>query len=238
MFKYELHMHTKESSACGKNDIHDMIKKYKSLGFSGAVITNHFFHGNTAIDRSLPPEEFVREFCKPYFDGQKTAKELDFDLLFGIEENFGGGKEFLVYGITPQFLYDHTYLFSPKMNTSPYRIEMLSAWAKEAAALGAVVALAHPFRDRAYIKEPDFLPDDSLYNAVEVYNYCNTPEANQKALDVFAGSDKILLAGSDLHSIDFSSAAGVCFPKRITSEKALAEALSARNHTLVIPEEK
>ncbi len=235
MFKYELHMHTSESSACGKNNIHEMIKKYKAEGYAGAVITNHFFYGNTCIDRTLPPEEFVKQFCAPYFEGLATAKELDFDLLFGIEENLGGGKEFLIYGITPQFLLEHTYLFAPEMNTSPYRFKMLECWVTEAKKCGTLIALAHPFRSRAYIKDPDYLPDSSLYEAVEVYNYCNTPEDNQKAMDFFADSDKIKISGSDLHSIEFSQSSGVLLPRRARDENALVEQLREGNFELLLP---
>ena len=235
LFKYELHMHTSESSACGKSTVDEMIRKYHSLGFSGAVITNHFFHGNTRIDRALPPEKFVEEFCRPYFEGQKTAKELDFDLLFGIEENIGSGKEFLLYGITPQFLYDNTYLFAPEMNTDPYREEMLAAYRREADRCGAVIAFAHPYRDRAYIKDPGFVPNPSAFDAVEVFNLCNRPEDNARAAEVFSGSDKILIAGSDLHSTEFEAAAGVAFPCRIRDEIALAKQLKSGNFELVLP---
>ena len=63
MYKYELHMHTREGSACGRKSIHDMIKRYHSLGFSGAVVTNHFTRGNTAIDRSLDWDSFLDGYC-------------------------------------------------------------------------------------------------------------------------------------------------------------------------------
>ncbi|MBQ8550605.1 MAG: PHP domain-containing protein [Clostridia bacterium] len=235
MFKYELHMHTSEASACGKNTVDEMIRKYHSLGFSGAVITNHFFHGNTRIDRTLPPEEFVRQFCAPFFEGQKTAKELDFDLLFGLEENYGSGKEFLVYGITPQFLLEHTYLFAPEMNKPPYREEMLAAWRREADKCGAVIAFAHPYRDRPYIKDPGFVPDRSLFDAVEVFNLCNRPEDNARAAEEYENSDKILIAGSDLHHTDFDVASGVAFSHRVRDEIALATALKKGDFELVLP---
>ncbi len=235
MFKYELHMHTSEASACGKNTVDEMIRKYHSMGFAGAVLTNHFFFGNTCIDRTLPPEEFVRQFCEPYFEGQKTAKELDFDLLFGLEGNYGGGKEFLIYGITPDVLYKNLHLIGPEMNTHPYRPQLLEAWKKVTEKEGAVLALAHPFRDRAYVLEPDLLPDSDVYDAVEVFNSCNTEEANQKAADYFENGDKILFAGNDYHNTGFESFAAVAFDTRIHSEKALAEALKLGNFNIVLP---
>ena len=54
MYRYELHMHTKEGSACAVSLVEDMIKQYVKIGFSGAVVTNHFIRGNN---------EFVIAFC-------------------------------------------------------------------------------------------------------------------------------------------------------------------------------
>ncbi len=236
MFKYELHMHTKESSACGKNSIDEMIEKYKSMGFSGAVLTNHFFFGNTAIDRNLPPEKFIEEFVKPYYDGQKTAKELDFDLIFGLEGNYGGGKEFLIYGITPEVLYENLHLISQEMNTYPYRFELLREWKKVVDKEGGILALAHPFRDRSYVPEPDLLPDPEVYTAVEVFNTCNTEEANEKAELYFADKDKILFAGNDYHNIGFERFAATAFKERIRDEKELVSELRSGEYSLVFPE--
>ena len=230
-----MHMHTSEASACGKNTIHEMIEKYKSMGFSGAVITNHFYYGNTCIDRSLPWEKFVEEYSRPYYEGQKTARELDFDLLFGIEGNLGGGKEFLVYGVTPEFLYSRPGLIENEKNEAPYRLELLSRWSKEVREAGGILALAHPFRDRAYIKEPDFLPDTSLFDAIEVYNLCNTDEDNEKAAAAFSKSGHLLIAGGDLHNIGFDRAAAVAFPTRVHDENALAEALKKADFKLILP---
>ena len=39
MYRYELHMHTKEGSACAVSLVEDMIKQYVKIGFSGAVVT-------------------------------------------------------------------------------------------------------------------------------------------------------------------------------------------------------
>lgn len=85
MYRYELHMHTKEGSACAVSLVEDMIKQYVKIGFSGAVVTNHFIRGNTCISRSLPWEQLIEQYSKAYTNGRKIAKELDFDLFFGIE---------------------------------------------------------------------------------------------------------------------------------------------------------
>ena len=52
----------------------------------------------------------LRKLGEYYAQAIKNTFGTDFDVLFGIEEGVGGGKEVLLYGITPQVLYDHPEL--------------------------------------------------------------------------------------------------------------------------------
>ena len=73
-YKYQLHIHTAACSLCGKLTPEDLCQALLDNGYQGAVITNHFLHGNTALDRTLPWEDFVRAYeedylaCKRYGD--------------------------------------------------------------------------------------------------------------------------------------------------------------------------
>ncbi len=73
MYRYELHMHTKEGSACAVSSVEDMIKQYVKIGFSGAVVTNHFIRGNTCVSRSLPWEQLIMQYSKAYTNGRKKS---------------------------------------------------------------------------------------------------------------------------------------------------------------------
>ena len=53
MYLYEMHQHTVRCSACGRGDPEKTVYALKEDGFAGMVITNHFLHGNTGIDRDL-----------------------------------------------------------------------------------------------------------------------------------------------------------------------------------------
>lgn len=215
MFRYELHMHSREASACARSSIHDMIRRYVQLGFSGAVLTNHFTGGNTAVDRSLPWEELIRAYAQPYYDGLETARALDFDLLFGVEQGYGKGKEFLVYGVEPEFLTARPWL----RDAAP------AEWAEAVHEAGGFFAYAHPFRQRFYIEDPREMPDMSFADGVEVFNRCNLPEDNAEALRVFGRSGTVLLAGSDTHDTGFDDAWGAAFPHRVPTGPELAAAL-------------
>lgn len=224
MYRYELHMHTKEGSACAACSIGEMIRRFKEIGFSGAVVTNHFFGGNTSVDRFLPWYDFVNAYARAYYDGLNEAERLDFDLLFGLEEQYGGGKEILVYGIEPDFLAER-----PQLRGASLRL-----WSKEVHSVGGFVAYAHPFRDRAYIKNPKEMPDVSLVDGVEVYNFCNTAEENREAAEAFSEKSIVSIAGSDLHNTDFDSAYGVYLPKRVKTSKELAKLLLAGDFRMAL----
>ncbi|MBD9097772.1 MAG: hypothetical protein EGP89_02765 [Ruminococcaceae bacterium] len=224
MFRYELHMHSREGSACGQSSIEDMISSYHRLGFAGAAVTNHFLGGNTAIDRTLPWEALIEAYSLAYTRGKEFAKTLDFDLLFGIEQGYGKGKEFLAYGFEPSFLTERPFL----------RDAELSVWAREIHAVGGYLGFAHPFRVRPYITDPDEMPDMTLADGFEGYNMFNSPEENERAVKLLSAPGKVCTAGSDLHTCSFNRAFGVVFPERVTSSEALAKRLKSGNFSLFL----
>ena len=227
LYRYEMHMHTVEGSLCARSTIEEMVRAYHEIGFAGAVVTNHFLHGNTAADRSLPWADFVKEYSRCWYEGQAVAKELDFDLLFGVEESYDAGKEILVYGLEPDFLLAH-----PELENGG-----LPAWSKAVREAGGVLIYAHPFRQRAYIPDGRVMPDLSMADGVEMHNRCNTEEDNAYTAGVFADAAFIKTAGSDWHKADFTAANGIELDHRVRTGKELAEALKAREHRLLAADE-
>ncbi|MDE5859801.1 MAG: histidinol-phosphatase, partial [Oscillospiraceae bacterium] len=65
-FKFDAHVHTSEGSACAYTTGAEMADAYKEKGYSGIVITDHFFNGNSAVPRDLPWEERIALLCKGY----------------------------------------------------------------------------------------------------------------------------------------------------------------------------
>ena len=56
-YRYETHLHTRQGSACGTSSGAEHARHYLDAGYQGIFVTDHFFRGNTAIDRSLPAIE-------------------------------------------------------------------------------------------------------------------------------------------------------------------------------------
>ena len=215
MYKYEMHQHTAPCSKCGHGDPAQTVYALKEAGFSGLVITNHFLHGNTGIDRDLPWKDFVRFYELDYLAAKEAGDAIDFDVIFGIEEHVGNGKEVLLYGITPGFLYDHPELSCGKL-------EVISPCVRE---FGGLVFQAHPYRSRSYIADPQLNLPVELLDGMETFNACNPEEENLQAAEYAKQHNLLVCAGSDAHYEQFENRFGIICDHRIHDSAELAEAL-------------
>ena len=225
-YKYQMHTHTKPCSRCGLMTPYELCKGLHDNGYKGAVLTNHFMHGNTGIDRDLPWEEFVGAFEKDYLECLEAAKEFDLDILFGIEEVVVPGLEVLCYGITPKILYDN-----PELGTwgLEKRIKILRD-------NGVVVVQAHPYREASYIPNPGPLPIE-LIDGIEVYNLGNSKnEMNIKARELAKENPQLITtSGADAHWVECIPYGGIVVKKRIRTAKELADTLKNREFEAIIP---
>ena len=223
MFLYEMHLHTYPTSGGGA-PIEEHIPVLMERGYQGCVITNHFYNGDTRVHRALPWRDFIRPYIEDYERAKKFAEHLDFDVLFGIEEQVGGGREVLVYGITPEFLLSHPELRHADVPT----------WARLVHEAGGVIFQAHPYRNRWYISTPGPHPDLAYLDGIEVYNAGNAPEENESAALLRERGDLATVAGSDGHSTASAGRAGILSPRRLRTEQDLAALLKARAQKIYI----
>ena len=186
MYRYETHLHTVESSACGKTPGREYPAIFKERGYDGIFITDHFFHGNTRPDRNLPWPEYVDAYMKGYEEAKQAGDEIGFKVFFGIEENFEG-DEYLIYGVGKDFLLAHPEI-------PHWTREEMTQWVHEA---GGAVMQAHPFRDRFYINQIHLFPDG--VDGIEGINTANTANDNLAALCYALKLHLPIIAGSDTH---------------------------------------
>lgn len=220
-YKYEMHLHTCPCSGGGR-DIREHIDDLMSKGFSGAIVTNHFFNGDNRIDRELPWEEFVDAYRQDYLYGLEYARQVDFDLLFGLEEHVGNGQEVLLYGITPELIAAH-----PELKRAP-----AEAYAEVVHSGGGMIFQAHPYRSRGYVARPYPLDCLDMIDGIEVYNAGNEPDWNESA-QRFADEHGIAcVAGSDAHKITTAGRAGIITKERIRSNEDLVRILKSRDYTI------
>ncbi|MCL2697508.1 MAG: PHP domain-containing protein [Oscillospiraceae bacterium] len=200
-FKYELHVHTSRGSACARSTGAEMADYYKSLGYAGMTVTDHFFGGNTAVSRDLPWDEAVEAFCAGYDDTKRRGDEIGLNVFFGFEYAFHG-TEFLIYGLDKLWLLNNPQITDMNLKAA------LACFRKA----GAFIIHAHPFREAPYIDMLRLLPD--FTDAVEVYNASNHKAFNDKAAKYALMYSLPRISGGDTHAAG-GKAAGIESPKRL-----------------------
>ena len=186
MYLYETHLHTSPVSACSDTRGRDYIARYIDAGYAGIIVTDHFWHGNCGVDRSLPWPEFVNRFCSGFEDALNEGVKRGFPVFFGWEESFQG-NDYLIYGLDKQWLLSHPEVIGWDRKTQFEQVHLA----------GGCVVHAHPFREAFYI--PAICLTPTLEDAVEGYNAGNDLSANILGMRYARLTGLPVTAGSDNH---------------------------------------
>ena len=193
---YETHLHTSVSSKCGESTPEEMVIACKEYGYTGIIVTDHNWGGNTCIDKDLPWREFVEKYCKSYERAKKKGDEIGLDVFFGYEAGYNG-TEFLIYGMDKEFMLRNEMLRTASIEEQ-YEIVHRG---------GGIVVHAHPYREEDYIPEVRLFPNH--IDAVEGVNaahisktsgHAYTPEYDERARAYAKKLSLPMTAGSDVHS--------------------------------------
>ena len=187
LYRYETHLHTCQASRCGRSTGAEHARYYKSLGYDGIFVSDHFFRGNCAIPRELPWEERVRLFCAGYEDARTEGERIGLKVFFAWEESING-DDYLIYGLPPEWLLAH-----PEIEFCTRREQLALAHAA-----GGCVVQAHPFRQRGYIQR--ILLARDLVDAVEIANAGNNPVDDVCAKHYAEAYGMVMTCGSDNHN--------------------------------------
>jgi len=215
-FLYETHMHTCQGSACGKSTGREQARFYRDSGFTGIIVTDHFFGGNTAVDRTLPWVDRIDLFRRGYEDAREEGEKIGLDVFFGLEQNFAG-DEYLIYGLSPEYLAAH-----PEMEKWTRRQQL-----EEVHRAGGCVIQAHPFRMRYYM---DRIRLGLLFcDGIEAANAGNEPLQDARAWRYGLEKHLVMTAGSDNHHSPADRLYGVELEKRLTSIDDYVKIIKGRN---------
>ena len=187
-YLYETHLHTAGISKCAVSGGADYIAGYKDMGYSGLIVTDHFYNGNSALPKNISWQEWVNRFYRGYEEAKEEGERQGFDVFFGWEETFDGCDDYLVYGLDKNWLLEH-----PE-SRSWTRGEQYRA-VKEA---GGCVVQAHPFRLRYYI--PKIILSTGCVDAVETANGGNEEISDGLAFRYAKKIGKPMTGGTDIHN--------------------------------------
>lgn len=186
MYRYETHLHTSPVSKCARATVRETLEFYKSKGYDGVFLTNHFLDGNINIDGSLPYEEKVKFYLSDYEEAKKLEAEIGIKVFFGVEISYGG-TDFLIYGLDGDWYLSHPEIMDMKKS------DELQFMREN----GAFVIQAHPYREAKYIDHIRLYPRS--VDGVEVINASNNELVNSMAKLYAENYGLLKTAGSDNH---------------------------------------
>ncbi len=189
MYRYETHLHTYPVSKCASATVEEQLSFYRSLGYDGVFITNHFLDGNINIDKSEDYEKKINFYFSDYEEGLRLADKIGIRVFCGVEMSYKG-TDFLVYGLDKEWYLAHPEIMDMK-KSEELRFLMDS---------GALVVQAHPYREASYIDHIRLFP--RCVQGVEVINTSQKDfELRTKLSEYYAAAYGLLrFAGSDNHN--------------------------------------
>lgn len=216
-YKYETHLHTYPVSNCAHNSVEENLDFYKSKGYDGVFITNHFLDGNINVNKRKSYLKKIEFYFSDYETALEYGKKIGLKVFFGAELSYGG-TDFLIYGLDKSW-----YLAHPEIMKMSKR-EELEFMMKE----GALVIHAHPFREAGYIDHIRLYPRS--VEGVEVINACRTDFENDMAMQYADSYGFLKSAGSDNHIADkIKVLAGVSTDEPLNSEADFINAIRTQN---------
>lgn len=210
-FKFDLHVHTKETSACGNIIGRDVAKMYKEAGYDGIVITDHYLKEFFDQFPNKSWDKKIDEFLKGFINTKTVAEKIGLKVILGMELRFTDSQnDFLIYGIDEEFLRENKELYL--LNIDQFR-ELIKD-------KDIMIFQAHPFRAGHYVMNIEAL------DGIEIFNGNARHDSRNHLASTFAKeNDLIGISGSDFHEIEDLSRGGIVLCKMVNSSKELVRQL-------------
>ena len=186
MYRYDIHLHTKETSRCGYVKAPELVSEYKRHGYTGICITDHLNEEDfiTVLRCRDDWNACVDQYMFGYNEAKKAGDAIGLTVMFGIELRFlENMNDYLIYGVDEDWLRANPYINRMDHETffKKYGGEVL-------------IVHAHPCRNG-----DEFYPD--CIHGLEIVN-CNPRHdgKNEAALALArAYPNLIRVCGSDAH---------------------------------------
>ena len=225
-YRYDLHCHTDEGSKCSSFPAKDMVEHYVQLGYSGINITDHF-SGMTPLPDETPWDERVSYYYDVYLKAREAGEKAGLSVFFGLEYSLAPdidhmsqsvGNDFLLLNITKEMIIanKNDFIYNPAGMYAGIR------------AAGGFVVHAHPYYNITALPEKEhMLPFARSVDAVEVVNTGRSDDLNRYAREYARMFGLPETAGTDLHSVNQLTRAGVETPTPCPTAADLVAAIRA-----------
>ncbi len=223
MFKTETHLHTAETSPCGKVSAAEMVKQYYDAGYKTLFISDHFYTKYFENLGDISLEEKVQQFLSGYEVAKAAGEKLGMNILLSAELRLNGSNnDYLLYGVDKTFLTNASKVLDMS-------IENFYVYAKEH---GVTVIQAHPLRDGRCTPTPEFVDGLEAHNGNPRHeNYTD------KVMDLAKTYNKLVTGGSDAHRPQDVGTSGIMSEKEIRTAKDYIDVLLEGSFTIIKGEE-
>lgn len=220
MYKYDLHIHTKEISPCGRLSVEDIIDKYIKDGYSGIVLTDHIRRGYYRKTKKEDWKEKTKEFFYSYDRAIEYCNGKDFYIGLGMEISFNNDtNDFLVYGFEKEDFLENEWMI--EMGLKDFYNKFKDK---------AIIIQAHPYRQRG-----SNLEDINYLHGLEIFNQ-NPRHNNNNELtnEIYINNPRLIgIGGSDVHQEEDLCTTGIYTNRKITSDKDLIEILKSKEFGII-----
>lgn len=220
MYKFDMHVHTAETSQCGNIEAVEVVRLYKNAGYTGIVITDHYYKDYFGMFPELSWGQKIDHFLSGYHKAREEGDNVGLTVLLGMEIRFTENEnDYLIYGLDEVFLKENPELY--KLSLKDFKALMERE--------NMLVFQAHPFRPRMVRANP------ALLDGVEVYNGNARHDSKNDLTYSFAQQNNLMMvSGSDFHEYEDLARGGIIIPENVSSQKQLIEVLKkGRNIELI-----
>ncbi len=208
MIKIETHAHT-GGSWCALCSLKEIFEHYKSNGYGGIVVTNHYSYAECVSHGYANPREYAKYFFSLIESAMDMGKKYDMKVFYGAEIRLNSDNtEYMLYGFDKAFLLDNANLWE-------FTEEQLF---KIANANGLFMYQTHPFRDGVKVSNAKFLHGAESFNGH--FHHVNN---NVPAKEFCVKNNLIEMSGTDFHDPGQPVTAGIYIPEDISDNAGLVK---------------
>lgn len=224
-YKTEPHLHTSETSSCGKLPAADIIGRYHDAGYKTVFVTDHLMYGFFTNRPELTYTEAIDRFAAGYDAAAEAGAAYGMNIIFGAELQLRCiGNHYLLYGADKEFLKKYPDIFS---FTPPQLHDFTKG-------NGLFLVQAHPNRGHCY-------PTPGDVDGFEVYNSNPRHLEESDEAAATAEADKYGIpktSGSDAHRPEDVGRGGIESETEIRSFEDYRNVLLSGNYRIIRPKEE
>lgn len=219
--KIEMHTHTSEASPCANVSAKEIPPLYRQAGYDAIVITDHYCKWAQERSGAQTADAYAQYFLNGYRTAKAAGDQIGFPVLLGAEANLPGSpNDYLLYGITEEFILKHPNLHEMILE------ELYALCRKE----HILLLQAHPYRTYCTPADPAYLDGAESYNGNPRHN-----NQNKLAAEWTGKHHMIQSSGSDFHELEDVAKGGIETSTPVTDTRALYQVLRSGNYKLLTP---